>query len=943
MNMSLFAKIRQITYLLLSGCLLSVHAQDFDLQSLIPADTSIVIRQLDNGLKYYLRYNAKPEKRVEFRLAVKTGSICETDQQKGLAHFVEHMCFNGTENFKENDLIKLLEEMGVKFGNDLNAYTSFDETVYRLQVPSDRTDLMDKAFQIMEDWAHQVSFADKEIDAERGVIVEEWRMGLGANDRMLRKYLPVMFHGSRYAERLPIGDMDIVKNAPYEELRRFYRDWYRPELMALVVVGDMPVKEMEEKVKKHFAGIENPKNAPERIKYDMPGNKEPLIAIVTDKEATRTIVQMLTKLPKSPVTRVEDYRTLLVQTLYNNMINHRFEEIAHDPDAPFLYAGSSYGDFYGPTDVYASVAMAKENEIDRSLLALLTENERVKKFGFTQSELEREKQEILARYDKIDKEAGKNTSGELVDEYVRNFIDGEPIPGPKLENAYAQHFMPGIALEEVNRLAQQWVTDDNLCVIVTAPEKETAKIPTEEDIISMLQTAKQSDITAYVDQVVDQPLIASLPEGSRVFRRKDNPDFGTTELTFMNGVKIMLKHTDFQNDEILFAGFSPGGTSVYTDEDYMSATMAAGIVSQSGLGEFDQIALGKKLAGKTVRLSPYISELWEGLGGSTTPKDLETLLQLNYLHFTAARRDEEAFKAYMSRIRNQVQNMKSNPMNAYMDTLYRIVSCHHPRTVVIPSEKQLEQINLNNAMNIFHDRFADASDFSFVLVGNFELKTLIPLLEKYLGGLPSKQRKETWRDVTPQFPQGIVRYNDPRNSEPQSRVNIFMKGDFKWKYKERLQFSLLRDILNIKLRESMREDQGGVYGVQLSASAGPYPKPTYSVTVQWGCAPENADKLENAVFAEMNKIKTEGPQPVDLNKVKEIMIRERETSMKENAWWQNTLLNAYRYNEPPVSLEEFKKAVQAITAKDIKNIARKYLSDTNYVAGRLMPAETTDN
>jgi zinc protease len=923
--------------------LFSVHAQNFDLQSPIPADTSIVIRQLDNGLKYYLRYNAKPEKRVEFRLAVKAGSICETDRQKGLAHFVEHMCFNGTKNFKENELVNLLEEMGVKFGNDLNAYTSFDETVYQLQVPSDRPDLIDKAFQIMEDWAHQVTFADKDIDAERGVIVEEWRLGLGANDRMLRKYLPVMFHGSRYADRLPIGDMDIVKNAPYEELRQFYRDWYRPELMALIVVGDMPVKDMEEKVKKHFSGIENPKNAPERIAYDMPGNKEPLVAIVTDREATQSVIRMFTKLPKITFVTVGDYRTLLTQMLYNTMINKRFDEIAQTPDAPFLYAGSSYGDFYGPVDVYSSAAIAKEKEIDRSFQALLTENERIKRFGFTQSELDREKQEILAQYDKIDKEAGKNTSGDLVEEYVRNFIDDEPIPGPKQENAYALHFIPDITLEEVNRLAQQWVTDENVCIIVTAPEKENIKIPAKEDLIRLLQTVKQSDITAYVDQVVDQPLVAVLPEGSRVFRRKDNPDFGTTELTFMNGVKIMLKHTDFQNDEILFSGFSPGGTSVYTDEDYMSATMAAGIVSQSGLGEFDQIALGKKLAGKTVRLSPYINDLWEGVSGSTTPKDLETMLQLNYLYFTAVRRDEEAFKAYISRIENQVRNMKSNPMNAYMDTLYQIVNCYDPRTVVIPSEKQLAQINLNSAMNIFRDRFADAGDFKFVMVGNFELKTLIPLLEKYLGGLPSKQRMETWRDVSPEFPQGIVRFNDPRNSEPQSRVNIFMKGDFTWKYKERLQFSILRDILNIKLRESMREDQGGVYGVQLYAFAAPYPKPRYSVTVQWGCAPENADKLESAVFAEIDKIKTSGPQAVDLNKVKEIMIRERETGMKENSWWQNALLNVYRQNDKLTSLEEFKKAVQAVTAKNIKTIAGKYLNSTNYVTGRLMPAEQPVN
>ncbi|MDR1864630.1 MAG: insulinase family protein, partial [Bacteroidales bacterium] len=814
------------------------------------------MKRLDNGFTCYLRYNAKPEKRVEFRLAVKAGSICETDRQKGLAHFVEHMCFNGTKNFKENELITVLEEMGVKFGNDLNAYTSFDETVYKLQVPSDRPDLIDKAFQIMEDWAHQVTFADKDIDDERGVIVEEWRGGLGANERMLRKYLPVMFQGSHYAERLPIGDMDIVKNAPYDELRKFYKDWYRPDLMALAIVGDMPVKEMDEKVKKHFASIQNPPDAPERKKYDMPGNKEPLVAIVTDKEATNHVVQMLIKHPKQPATLVKDYRMLLIRTLYNNMINNRLGELRQKPDAPFLYAGSSYEDFYGPVDVYSLFASAKENEISRSLAALLLENERVRRFGFTASELDREKQDLLARYERIAKEADKTNSGSLVDEYIRNFLEDEPIPGQITENAYAQHFIPGVTLEEINQLANIWLTDENICVIVTAPEKEGVQIPAETEIMRLLQDTKQANVTEYVDHVIDLPLVTQPPQGSRVFRRKDNPDFGVVELTFMNGVQIALKPTDFKNDQILFAGFSPGGTSIYANEDYMSAMMASGIVSQSGLGGFDQIALNKKLAGNTARLSPYISDLFEGVSGSATPKDMETMLQLNYLYFTDLHRDEDAFDAYISRIGNQMKNMKSNPLYAYLDSLYKIVTSNDPRTVTIPSEAQINQINLNNAMQIFQDRFADAGDFKFVMVGNFDVKTVIPMLEKYLGGLPSKQRTETWRDVSPVFPQGVVAFEDARNSEEQSRVNIFMKGDFAWKYTERIAFAIMADVLNIRLRESMREEQGGVYGVRLSDNAGAYPKPKYSLTFEWGCSPENIDKLVATVFEEAGKIKT---------------------------------------------------------------------------------------
>ncbi|MDR1172766.1 MAG: insulinase family protein [Bacteroidales bacterium] len=917
----------------------AVHAQDFDLQTPLPVDTAVKTGRLDNGLVYYLRNNGKPEKRIELRLAVKAGSICETDQQKGLAHFVEHMCFNGTKNFKENELVNVLEEMGVKFGADLNAYTSFDETVYKLQVPSDRADLIEKAFQVLEDWAHQVTFADKDIDDERGVIVEEWRLGLGAEDRMLKKYLPALLKDSRYAERLPIGDMDIIKKAPYSEFRKFYKDWYRPDLMAVAVVGDIPLKEMESKVKQHFTALTNPADAPQRIEYDIPGNKDPLITIVTDKEATANIVQLLVKHPRIIEKTVGDYRDMLIQQLYNGMINKRFNEIAQEPDAPFMYAGSDYSSFLGPIDAYAVYAVAKENEIEKSLEVLLLENERVEKFGFTQTELDREKQDVLTAYAQSANEAGKINSDRLVDEYVRNFVNQEPIPGILTENAYAQHFIPDITLEEVNRLATKWFTDENMCLIVMAPEKDGISIPAENDLLQILKDSKQVNLTEYVDKVVDEPLLEKKPEGTRVFRRKVDTDFGYTELIFMNGVHVLLKSTDFKNDQVLFSGFSPGGTSLYLNEDYMSAIMATSIVTMSGLGDFDQIALGKKLTGNTAKLSPYVGEIYEGVSGSTAPKDLETLLQLNYMYFTAVRRDEKAFNTLISQFKNQVVNMRANPLYAYMDTLYRVVTSNNPRTVTIPTEEQIDRIRLDNALYIFNDRFADASDFKFVMVGNFNVDEVTPLLETYLGGLPSKRRVETWRDVTPVFPAGITRFDFARNSEDQSRVNIFMKGPFKWNLKERVYFSMFTDILNIKLRESMREEQGGVYGVNASNNVSQYPKPRYSLDFVWGCSPENAEKLTATVFDEVRKIKADGPTDVDLDKVKETLIRERETAMKENSYWQAALLNTYRQGDKLTTFEDYKKLINSVKAKDIRRIARQYFNEANYAVGKLMPAK----
>ena len=915
------------------------QAQDihFDLQTSLPMDTAIKKGRLDNGLTYYLRYNGKPEKRIEIRLAIKAGSICETDQQKGLAHFVEHMCFNGTKNFKKNELISALEEMGVRFGANLNAYTGFDETVYQLQVPTDRVDLIDKAFQVIEDWAHQVTFDDQDIDDERGVIVEEWRLGLGAEDRMMKKWLPLLFKGSLYAERFPIGDMEIVRNAPYSEFRKFYRDWYRPDLMAVAIVGDLPVKEMENKIKKHFSALTNPAHAPQRVEYEIPGNEEPIVAIVTDREATANIIQLLIKHPKMVEKTIGDYRNLLIQKLYNGMINKRLHEIAQEPDAPFMIAGCDYSGFIGPIDAYSAYAVAKEDEIENSLEILLLENERVKKFGFTPTELEREKQELLTVYAQAANEAGKTNSDRLVDEYIRNFTEQEPVPGIITENAYAQHFIPDITVEEVNQLAAKWFTDENICIIVMAPEKDGISVPSENDLLQILEETKHVELTEYVDDVIDEPLLEKKPEGSRVWRRRVDPDFGYTELIFMNGVHILLKPTDFKNDQILFSGFSPGGSSLYLDEDYMSAMMATSIVTMSGLGNFDQIALGKVLAGNTAQLSPYISEIYEGVTGSAAPKDIESILQLNYLYFTAVRRDEKAFNTLISQIKNQVANMNAYPLYAYMDTLYKVITSNHPRTVTIPTEEQINRIKLDNALYIFNDRFADASDFKFVMVGNFNVNSVTSLLETYLGGLPSKRRVEKWRDVTPIFPEGASEFEFARNSEEQSRVNISMKGQFKWDVKERLHFGVFTDILNIKLRESMREEQGGVYGVNASYSINQYPLPRYSLDFVWGCSPDNVDQLIVTVFEEARKIKATGPTDTDLDKVKETLIRERETAMKENAYWQQILLNTYIQGDKLMTLEEYTKLVQSVRPNDIRRVARLYFNERNYVIGKLMP------
>ena len=625
-----------------------------DLKDTLPSDPSVIIGKLDNGLIYYIRRNAKPEKRVELRLAVNAGSVLENNSQQGLAHFTEHMCFNGTKNFPHNDLVDFLQKTGVKFGADINAHTGFDETVYELQLPTDQKDLVEKGVQVLEDWAHQVTFDDKEIDAERGVITEEWRLGLGANDRMLRKFVPVILKDSRYAERLPIGDINIVKNCPHDTLRKFYHDWYRPDLQAIAIVGDIDVKEMEALVKQHFAPIQNPANQRTRTVFDIPDNKDPLISIATDKEATGSEIMVCYKHPLKNTYTVEDYKEYLTARLYNEMLNARFSEIANQSNAPFIAAQSDYSNFLGlarSKDGYQLFAVAKENQIDKSFETLLTENQRVKQFGFTSTELERMKEQFMSDYEKAAKESDKTESVKFVEEYVSNFLSKDPIPGAQYEYRLAKKLLPTIKLEEINALAAKWITDNNMVVLVEAPEKEGIKVPTEKELLDIIAASKKTVVTAYVDKFKAEPLVKEDLKGSKVTSKTENKDLGFTELTFGNGVQAIIKKTDFKNDEILINAYSTGGTSLYSDQDFVPAFFASKIINECGVGNFDNTELEKKLKGKEIEIGPYIDDLKQGLTGKCSPKDFETLLQLTYLYCKEPRKDTAEFKAFMSKMK----------------------------------------------------------------------------------------------------------------------------------------------------------------------------------------------------------------------------------------------------------------------------------------------------
>ncbi|MEP6904668.1 MAG: insulinase family protein, partial [Gemmatimonadales bacterium] len=712
------------------------------LTTVLPTDPKVKIGTLSNGLRYYIRQNSKPEKRAELRLVVNAGSVLENEKQLGFAHIVEHTAFNGTTHFAKNDLIKYLQSIGVRFGADLNAYTSFDETVYILPVPTDTARIVEQAFTILEDWAHGQTFDSTEVMSERGVVREEWRGQRGAGDRMLQKWLPIAFKGSRYATRLPIGTEPSIMSARPSSLRPFYADWYRPDLQAVIAVGDFNPADIEAQIKKHFGSIPAARpNAPKRTLYDVPGNTTPLVAIASDKEATNSSINLTFKLPAVPTKTVGDYRRDLIQNLYLQMLNARFGEIVQKPDAPFLAARASKSSFFArTTDGFTLAANVKDGGVERGLEALLTEARRVDQFGFLQSELDRSKQDLLRGYEQAYAERDKTPSVSLAEEYIRNYLDSETIPGIAYENMLAQTLTPTITLADVNKLASTWITDQNRVIIAQTPLKDGVPVPTESGLLAVFDKAAKAPIVAYTETLSGSALVDRVPAGGKIVSSTPIASIGATEWKLSNGSRVIVKPTDFKADEILFGAYSRGGTSLAADPDVMSARLASQIVGLGGAGNFNRIDLAKKLSGKDVAVAPAIGETTEGLNGHSSLKDLETLFQLVYLDFTSPRLDTTAFNAFRAQVGPFLANRGASPDAVFQDTVQVTMSQHSVRARPV-TPAVFAEVNPDKALAFYKDRFADASDFTFVFVGNADTIALRPLVERYLASLPSIGRK----------------------------------------------------------------------------------------------------------------------------------------------------------------------------------------------------------
>jgi zinc protease len=903
----------------------------------MPVDPQITMGKFPNGLRYYIRANKKPEKRAELRLVVKAGSILEDEDQQGLAHLVEHMAFNGTQHFPKSDIVSFIESLGMRFGADLNAYTSFDETVYILTVPTDKPEMIDKAMLVLEDWAHNISFDPVEIDKERGVVMEEWRLGRGAGARMQEKLFPILLKGSRYAERLPIGKPEIIQGGKAERLKKFYTDWYRPDLMAVVAVGDFDKAAIEKMITAHFASIPAATKPRPRATYDVPDHPDTNFAIATDKENDITIVEVETVLPARPEGTVRDYRQKTVDRLFSGMLSARFAELGQKADAPFVQAFAGRGRFFARSKDSASlIALAKEGNVEPSLETLLNEAERVARFGFTATELDRQKQTVLRNYERSAIEKDNTLSAVRADEYVRNFLQDETLPSPEDEYALHKRLLPEVTLDEINKLAREWFTDRNRTVVITAPAKSGLVIPDEAKLAAVIKTATAKELKPYVDTLGNAALLDSTPAAGTIVSTATREAQGITEWQLSNGVKVVLKPTTFKEDEILLRATSPGGTSLAADKDYIPASFATQVITAGGVGKFNAIDLRKLMAGKVASASPLIGELEEGLVGSSSRKDLETMFQLIYLRFTQPRADATAFAVQAAQAKSFLANQAASPEFVFFDTLNNTRFQNHLRRR-LPTTATVDQWDLEKSLAFYKDRFADASDFTFTFVGSFDLATIKPLVERYLGSLPSIRRKETWKDVGVRTPAGVVEKRVEKGIEPKSESAIVFSGPFKYEQEQRVAIRAMSEILERKLLETLREELGGTYGVSVSPAYEKMPNQTYSITVDFGSAPDRTENLIKRVFQEIELLKTNGPTDKQVTDEKEALLRDFEINIKLNNYLLTQITTKYRLGEDPAGVWLVREYYNKIDKAMIQQAAKTYLNTNAYVEVKLFP------
>ena len=930
---------RFMAMLVFVACALTTFAQQMPP---IPVDPQVRIGKLDNGLTYYIRQNNYPEGQANFYIAQKVGSVLEDDNQRGLAHFLEHMCFNGTEKFPGNGVIKYLEGIGVKFGGDLNAYTSIDETVYNIDnVPMSVAGAVDSCLWILHDWAGGLLLEAEDIDKERGVIHEEWRQRNTAQQRMMEAVAKEMYPGNRYGDRFPIGTMEVIDNFPYQALRDYYEKWYRPDQQAIVVVGDINVDEVEGKIKSIFADLRMPENPAERVYYPIADNKEPIITMAQDKEQQYGIVYLFAKHEAIPDAAKGDLQYLVLdyaKAMFAQMMSGRMAELAMNPDAPFVEGMVNDGEFFLAKTKGAvnGAIIPKEGMVKEATAVLYREMLRAQRHGFTESEYVRARAEYLTNLESAFNERAKVKSQRYCKEYVRHFIDNEPIPGIENEYAMMNQLAPNLPVELVNGYIQSIMSDSNLVVMAMLPEKEGLVHPTEEEMAQLLVSVAAEDITAYVDKVSDEPLLAQEPVGGKVVKTKEAA-FGYTQLTLSNGATVYIKKTDFKADQIMMRAVSKGGQALYDESEAINLSQVVDVIDNNGIGSFNTTDLQKVLAGKKASVTPYIDMYREGVIGNSTPKDFETLMQLTYLQFTAPRLDDEAFVSYKNKMKAMLENQELDPQSALGDTLTKVLYNNHPRAINMKAA-DVEKTDDKRILEIYKERFANAADFSFFFTGAIDEAVAIPLIEKYIGGLPAGGKKEKYVDAKLDIQKGdITNIFEKQMATPSATVYLVYTGKAKYNLKNNLMMSLTKQILDIIYTEEIREKEGGTYGVGTSGTLNNVPKESARLLVMFQTAPELREKLTGMAIDLLNKFAEEGPRQQDLDKVREYMLKKYAENQKENAYWGNQIQNYVIDGFD--GYKDFEKILNSITPADLKKFAKSLLKQGNKIEVSMVGVE----
>ncbi len=900
----------------------------------MPVDPEVAVGTLPNGLRYYVRANAKPPHRAELRLVVKAGSVLEDDDQRGLAHFVEHMEFEGTEHFPGRSIVEFLSSMGLGIGPDANAATSYDDTQYTLRVPTDSPGALDRALLVLEDWAHAATFDEAAIEKERAIVLSEWRMQLGAGERTQNKIRGSQLQGSRYADRQPIGTPETITGARREQLTRFYRDWYRPDLMAVIVVGDVDRDATVALVKQRFSSLTGPAQKRSRPSFDVPEHASTRYAIVTDKETTATAVAISDLRPARNQGSVGGYRDLMVDQLFEAMLDDRLDELAQRENPPFLRADARRRLFATPRTKDESVlqALVSNDGVARGLDALVTELQRVAQFGFNATELARAKQAMMLGYERVVTESPDRESESRADEYTRNFLQGEALPTIWQELAFHRRFVPAITLAELNALARDWFPDQNRLVIVSAPEAVGVVLPDEKQLAAVINAASAKRLDPYVDASAAQSLMDAPPPRGTIAKTTPRPEAGITEWTLSNGATVVLKPTTLMQDQILFRAVAPGGTSLARDEDFIAARAADDVVRVGGAGRFSAVMLDRLLTGKAVSVTPFIGETSQGMGGGSTPQDLETMFQLIHLRFTEPRADPTAFAAMASQARALLANQMASPDVVFRQTIEAALSGNHPRREP-ETPATVDKWDLAKSMAFYKARFADAGNFTFVFVGSFTPETIRPLVETYIASLPATHSHETWRDVGITPPGGVVEKTIVKGIAPKSEVAIVFSGPFEHDTGHILALRAMTLVLQSRLFDTIRQELGGTYSIEVEPETQKVPRPEYRLRIDWTCDPARTSLLVQRIFDEIEVVKGTSYSPDQIARIREVLRRDFERNSQGNGYLLDLIARQYLDGDGATIAAALNvpEQIAALTGDAVEQAARTYRNTANYV------------